>query len=144
MHALDQLRTMIDTHGWAIRNVADADPAKCLSYTVGLTSHGHPEVVMTGLPADVGSAFLNIVGEIVVRERGQFRAGESTTELADGPPMPVLDVVEKSALTAVDAIYGDVPALQIVWTDSSGRLPWDPEYANAPGSQPLLGSASGP
>lgn len=131
---------MIEAHGWAIRNVADADPAKCLSYTIGLTSHGHPEVVMTGLPADVGTAFLNLVGQIVVREHGQFRAGESTTELADGPPMPVLDVVDKSDLTAVEAIYGDVPALQIVWTDSRGRLPWEPDYANAPGSQRLLGS----
>jgi hypothetical protein len=51
---------------------------------------------------------------------------EPTVELADSPPMPVLDVVDKSDLTAVQAIYGDVPVLQIVWTDSGGRLP-EPE-----------------
>jgi hypothetical protein len=123
-----------------VRNVTDADPAKCLSDTVGLSAHGHPEVVMTGLPPKVGTAFLNIVGEIVVREHGQFVAGYATTELADGPPMPVLAVTDKSDLTAVEAIYGDVPALQIVWTDSSGHLPWDPAYANPPGSQRLLGA----
>jgi len=94
---------------------------------------------MTGLPPDVGHAFLNIVGEIVVREGGRFVAGEETTELADGAAMPVLAVQDKSDLTAVAAIYGDAPALQIVWTDSRGRLPWDPDYANPPGSQPLLG-----
>lgn len=142
MNPLDDLRDKIATFGWAVRNVVDPDPTKCLSYTVGLTAHGHPEVVMTGLPPDAGHAFLNIVGEIVVSEGGRFVAGEATTELADGPAMPVLAARDKQDLTAVAAIYGDVPALQIVWTDSRGRLPWDPDYANPPGSQPLLGELS--
>jgi hypothetical protein len=81
--------------------------------------------------------------EIVVREYGRFRANEHTTELADGPPMPVARVVDKSDLIAVEAICGDVPALQIVWTDSDGHLPWDPDYANPPGSQRLLGLQAG-
>ncbi len=139
MNPLDDLRDKINAYGWAVRNVLDSDPAKCLSYTVGLTAHEHPEVVMTGLPPEVGTAFLNIVGEIVVREGGRFAAGDVTTELAEGPAMPVLEVADKSDLTAVHAIYGDVPALQIVWTDSAGRLPWNAGYANPPGSQRLLG-----
>lgn len=94
---------------------------------------------MTGLPPEVGIAFLNIVGEIVVSEGGRFQAGETTAELADGPPMPVIAVTNKSALTAVAELYGDVPALQVVWTDLLGHLPWEPAYANQPGSQPLLG-----
>ncbi len=69
-----------------------------MSYTVGLTAHGHPEVAMTGLPPDVGTAFLNVVGEVDVREHREFRAGEATTELADGAPMQVLGVVDKSDL----------------------------------------------
>lgn len=139
MDPLDDLRAKIDAYGWAVRNVSDSDPAMCLSYTVGLTAHGHPEVLMTGLPPEVGTAFLNIVGEIVVREGGRFVTGEATTELTDGPAMPVLPVLDKTRLTAVDEIYGDVPAVQIVWTDSAGRLPWEPGYANPPGSQQLLG-----
>lgn len=136
----DDLRAKIDAFGWAVRNVSDADPAKCFSYTVGLTAHGHPEAVMTGLPPEVGTAFLNIVGEIVVREGGQFVAGAATSELSYGPAMPVIAVTDTSGLTAVDAIYGGVQAIQIVWTDSTGHLPWEPDYANPPGSQPLLGS----
>lgn len=138
---MDELRALIETHGWAVRNVSNADAAKCVSYTVGLTAHGHPEVVMTGLPSDAGTAFLNIVGDIVVHEGGRFTAGEPTTELADGPAMPVIEVTDTSDLTAAEAIYGDVAALQIVWTDSQGHLPWDEGYANAPGSQRLLGPA---
>lgn len=94
-----------------------------MSYTIGLTAHSHLEVVMTGLPPEVGTASLNIVGRFVVRDGGRFAAGESTTELAEGPTMPVVSVLDKTNLTAVDDIYGDVPALQIVWTDSAGRLP---------------------
>jgi len=131
---------MIDRHGWAIRNVASSDPAECLSYTVGLTARGHPEVVMTGLPPDVGTAFLNIAGEIVVREAGRLEAGTSTAEFADGPPMPVIAVEDVSGLTAVEDLYGNVEAIQIIWSDSQGRFPWDEAYSNPPGSQPLPGS----
>jgi hypothetical protein len=136
---LEDLRLKIDTYGWAIRNVAAADPQECLSYTVGLTAHDHPEVVMTGLPPEVGTAFLNIVGEIVVREGRRFQAGEATDELADGRSMPVIQVTDMSGLAAVRAIYDDATALQIIWTDSGGRLPWEPGYANPPGSQRILG-----
>ena len=139
VHPLDELRSLIDQHGWAVRNVADPDPANCFSYTIGLSAHGHPEVVMTGLPPDVGQAFLNIAGDLVVNGDGSFVTGETTTELADGPPMPILEVTDRSGLTAVEAIYGEVRAVQIVWTDSRGHLPWEAAYANPPGSQPLLG-----
>ena len=54
--------------------------------------------------------------------------------------MPVITVSDTSDLTAAETIYGDVLAIQIVWTDSGGRLPWEPGYANPPGSQRLLGS----
>ena len=89
--------------------------------------------------AEAAEAAGAIVGDLVVRERKRFAAGEATTELADGPAMPVITVLDKTDLAAVDAIYGDVPALQIVWTDSAGHLPWEPGYANPPGSQRLLG-----
>lgn len=130
---------MIDRHGWAVRNVASSDPAECFSYTVGLTAHGHPEVVMTGLPPDAGTAFLNIAGEIVVREGGRVEAGTSTAEFAEGPPMPVILAEDVSGLTAVRDLYGSVEAVQVIWSDTHGRFPWESGYGNPPGSQPLLG-----
>jgi hypothetical protein len=140
MDPLEELRRLIEEHGWAVRHVVGPDPAACLSYTVGLTAHLHPEVVMTGLPHEVAHAFLNIAGRIVVREHGHFSPGEETTELADGRRFPVLAVTDTSGLTAVRSLYGDVHAVQVVWTDSRGNLPWEPGYANPPGSQPLLGA----
>jgi hypothetical protein len=137
---LDELRQLIAEHGWAVRHVVDPNPARCLSYTVGLTAHLHPEVVMTGLPHAVAHTFLNIAGRVVVREHGHFAPGEETTELAEGPAFPVIAVTDTSGLTAVESLYGDVRAVQLVWTDSRGNLPWDAAYANPPGSQPLLGA----
>jgi hypothetical protein len=122
-----------------VRHVVDPNPARCLSYTVGLTAHLHPEVVMTGLPPDVAHTFLNSAGRIVVHEHGHFAAGEETSDLADGRAFPVIAVSDTSALTAVAGLYGDVRAVQVVWADSRGNLPWEPGYANPPGSQPLLG-----
>lgn len=40
--------------------------------------------------------------------------------------MPVIGVLDRSGLAAVFAIYDDVRALQIVWTDSRGCLPGNP------------------
>jgi hypothetical protein len=136
---LDELRQLIDRHGWAVRHVVGPTPAACFSYTVGLTAHLHPEVVMTGLPHEVAHTFLNIAGRVVVREHGHFAPGEPTTALADGPAFAVIAVADTSGLTAVEGVYGDVRAVQVVWTDSRGHLPWEPGYANPPGSQPLLG-----
>jgi hypothetical protein len=136
---IDDLRQKIEQYGWAVRCVQEADPARCVAYTIGLTLHGHPEVAMTGLPADVAKAFLNIVGEVVVREGGRFTVGVPTADLADGPPMPVIEVSDKSDLTAVAELYGQAAVLQIVWPDSRGHLPWEEGYSNPPGSQPLLG-----
>ena len=137
---LDDLRRSITQHGWAVRCVIDENPALCLAYTIGLTRHDHPEMVITGLPRDVGAAFLNLAGKIIVEDGGRFPAGTDTTALADGRPLPVIEVIDKSDLTAVEALYGDVPAVQVIWTDSAGNLPWEEDYANPPGTQPLLGS----
>lgn len=140
MDPLDELRALIAEHGWAVRHVVGPDPAQCLSYTVGLTAYLHPEVVMTGLPHEVAHTFLNIAGRIVAREHGHFAPGEETTALADGRAFPVIAVTDTSGLTAVESLYGDVRAVQVVWADSRGNLPWEPGYANPPGSQPLLGT----
>lgn len=98
---------------------------------------------MTGLPTDVAQAFLNLAGDLLVNANAQFSAGETTAELVEGQSLPILEVANTSGLAAVEAIYGEVRAVQIVWTDSRGHLPWESAYRNAPGSQPLLGPPTG-
>jgi hypothetical protein len=135
----DLLR-MIDEFGWAVRNVgAGPEPGEAaFSYTVGLTSFGHPEVVITGMPFKPAQTFLNNIGADV-RDGKRFEAGALNEDLA---PVPVLflSVLRDEGLVAVRQVYGSCSAVQMVWPDSAGRFPWIAGYNNPPDAQPLLGS----
>jgi hypothetical protein len=137
-----ELVGLIERHGWAVRMVAPllGEEGMTFAYTVGLTAMGHPEVVEQGLPNDVGQAFLNVVGEEVRRGR-RFEAGSIVTDLSTGrQPVAFLRVGDTSGLTAVKLVYREVDALQLVWSDTAGRLPWEPGFGPGPDRQPLLGS----
>ncbi|WP_347110059.1 DUF4262 domain-containing protein [Paenarthrobacter sp. S56] len=134
----NQLLSLIEKNGWAVRHVGAGDePA--FSYTVGLTALKHPEIVMEGLPFEVAQAFLNLMGEEVKAGR-RFSPGSITTDLTE-PPAPIAFIAAENVtgLTAVADVYGKIEALQAIWSDSTGRLPWEPSYRNAADVQPLLG-----
>lgn len=57
--------------------------------------------------------------------------------------MVFLSVENTAGLTAVEQIYGTIDAIQMVWPDSAGNLPWTAGYRNPPDAQPLLGPAPG-
>ena len=138
---LDDLLRLIEQFGWAVRHVGagTSEGEAAFSYTVGLTAMGHPEVVVTGLPFDVAQVFLNNIGRDVL-EGEQFSAGLLTESLTSpGAPVVFIQAEDVSGLTAVEQVYGRVEALQMVWPDSTGRLPWVEGYRNPPQAQPLLG-----
>lgn len=136
-----ELLRLIREHGWAVRHVgAGAEPDQAaFSYTVGLTALGHAEVVITGMPFNHAQTFLNNIGADV-RAGQLFEPGLVTEDLTSpGAPVLFLAVDDTSGLTAVEQVYGGVQAVQMVWPDSAGRLPWMDGYGNPPNAQPLLG-----
>jgi hypothetical protein len=136
----DLLR-LIAEHGWAVRHVGagTGQSQASFSYTVGLTAMGHAEVVVTGLPFNDAQTFLNNIGADV-RAGGRYPPGLVTEDLtAPGAPVIFLAVSDTSRLAAVEQVYGEVQAVQMVWPDSSGRLPWTDGYNNPPEAQPLFG-----
>lgn len=138
---LADLERLIGEHGWAVRRVgADRESGQAaFSYTVGLTGLGHPEVVITGMPFTHAQTFLNNIGDDV-RTGTRFEPGLVTEDLTGpGAPVRFLAVEDTRGLLAVKQVYGHVQAVQIVWPDSAGRLPWLEGYNNPPGAQPLLG-----
>jgi hypothetical protein len=138
---LADLRSLIDEHGWAVRNVGAGDTAAEVgfSYTIGLTAFGHPEVIVMGMPPESAQEFLNLIGD-EVRRGSRYENGTVTGEFTDDDaPVVFIRAEDTGRLAAVEQIYGRVDALQMIWPDSTGRLPWEDGHRNLPGVQPLLG-----
>lgn len=135
----DELSALIAQHGWAIRHVMGSPDTSSFSYTIGLSSFGHPEIVITGMPHEPAQIFLNLVGQ---QMRAGFRVahGVRTSKFSEGGDVVFIDADNTLGLTAVQHRYGDVRALQLVWPDSAGAYPWDAGYRNPPETQPLLGA----
>jgi Domain of unknown function (DUF4262) len=135
---LRDLRGVIDRFGWAVLHGGGPPGDPRYSHTAGLTGLGHPEVIVTGLPFGAGEKYLNLVGE-AVRAGAVFRPG-ATTALTDADsPVVFLPVVDTGRLSLLEQLYGSVDALQLVWPDSTGKLPWEEGHRNPPTAQPLLG-----
>jgi Domain of unknown function (DUF4262) len=138
---LADVRRVIDRFGWAVLHGgggAPGDPR--FSYTAGPTALWHPEVIVVGLPFEAGETYLNLVGE-AVRAGARFVPGQATTVLTDADsPVVFLQVEETARLSLVEELYGSVDALQLVWPDSAGKLPWEEEHRNPSTAQPLLGA----
>jgi hypothetical protein len=137
---LRDLRRVIDRFGWAVLHGGGSSPTDPrYSHTAGLTAFGHPEVIVVGLPFEAGEKYLNLVGE-AVRAGARFTPRTATTALTD-PDSPVvfLDVADTGRLSVLEQLYGSVEALQLVWPDSTGKLPWEEGHRNPATAQPLLG-----
>ncbi|MCF6734980.1 DUF4262 domain-containing protein [Blastococcus sp. KM273129] len=136
---LGDLRRVIDTFGWAVLHGGGTPGEPRYSYTVGLAAWEHPEIIVVGLPFPAAEKYLNLVGE-AVRAGARFAPGTATTALTDeDSPVVFLRVQESDRLTVVEELHGTVDALQLIWPDSTGRLPWQEGHRNPPGTQPLLG-----
>ncbi|MDP5183124.1 DUF4262 domain-containing protein [Blastococcus sp. BMG 814] len=140
---LGGLRRVIDEFGWAVLHGGGTPGEPRYSYTVGLSAWQHPEVVVVGLPFPAAEKYLNLVGE-AVRAGARFAPGTATTALTDeDSPVVFLRVEDTARLAVVEELHGTVDALQLIWPDSAGRLPWQEGHRNPPGTQPLLGPLPG-
>jgi hypothetical protein len=141
--------TLVDTtiteHGWALQSVP-GDP--CLPrhlYTIGLTDHDHPELVIVGLRTPPAVRLLDALGE-QVRAGARLTSRRQCTDLPDWPRLALLDVdpgVSAELLTLANRRYQTpdgppVDALQVVWCDPTGHLPWDPGWVLPHDTQPIL------
>jgi len=136
---LRDLSRVVEQFGWAVLHGGGAPGDPRWSHTVGLTGLGHPEVIVVGLPFEAGETYLNLVGE-AVRAGARFTPGTTTTALTDADsPVVFLPVSDTGRLAVAEQFYGSVEALQLVWPDSAGTLPWEDGHRNPPQAQPLLG-----
>lgn len=132
---------MIEEYGWAIRHVGAGElPGEVVySYTVGLTALGSAELIVQGMPFDQAQQVLNRAGR-EIREERPFLANTIVRHLTgEQTPLAFLPVSDTSGLTAVLETYGAVAALQVLWPDPAGAMPWEAGYQHEDYPQPFLG-----
>jgi hypothetical protein len=135
---LDEVRRLIELHGWEIIAVPGAGGLAPFAYTVGLAARGVPELVVTCLPADASAALLNEVAPRALRiepEPGELLLLDSGAMLeAVALPVPGAHL-----LVAASLVGPSLEALQLVWPDDRGRYPWERGHRGGRGGQPVLG-----
>jgi hypothetical protein len=108
------------------------------SYSVGLTEHGCPELIVTGLRSEQAAGLLRLWGDYLLDESVVLPG-----EMMDADPW-FLQAVQverpREHLLIADRFYGEgLRALQLVWADAAGRWPWEPGHRGRPAGQPVLG-----
>ena len=100
-------------------------------YTIGLSDHRHPELILFGLPPDIARAALHAVAAEVIEGRRTCVAGQYADDVLEGHPVTFVAVTETDRhLPGATQFYAGtgtaVEALQIVWPDRYHRWPWQP------------------
>lgn len=131
------VRPMIDRYGWYIQYVYGERNAAPYAYTIGLTEHGCPELITTGVTPEEAAALLNAGGELVHRRHQSH--GARVTVAGRRVEVVALPHPEAHLLFAGDVYGPKLTALQLVHADDSGIWPWSRGYRGGAGGQPVLG-----
>ncbi|WP_232344862.1 DUF4262 domain-containing protein [Actinoplanes awajinensis] len=128
---LGQIGEAIERSGVYLQFVPQPIPLETCWYTIGLTGHGHPEMVLFGLPPDISRPTLRTVAGEVIAGRRTFTAGQHADDVLEGHPVQFVAVIEPDRHLPVAAQFyagtgSAVEALQIVWPDRYLRWPWQP------------------
>lgn len=137
---LAHMRRLAEDYGWAVQGVEQDGIRPPWAYTVGLTVHDRPELVVTGLPAEHAAVLLNQVARYVMDTA--IPAPGDTVGVTGEPLMEVVAVADPAVhLVTCAEIYGDgIRALQLVRADDHGHWPWCPCYQGSVDGQPVLGA----
>lgn len=141
----NQMLDLIASHGWALQGVfptqEDVDSGRSVvgwTYTVGSALvEGDPEVVVYGLPSNIGGAVLN---DLIAKHRDGTRrlvANGRYDDVLVGFPVVLVEVTDTevidtdlaTAKRVIGPLLGTRPTvLQLVWPDDAGLFPWDQGY----------------
>jgi Domain of unknown function (DUF4262) len=140
---LEHVRDVIACHGWAVQGVQRDRIRPPWAYTVGLTSCGRPELVVTGMRLARATQLLHDVASHVLHADAP-QPGEQIP-LRGGPLIEIVEVgVPDAHLGTAVGLYGPgIRALQLVHADDRGHWPWGLGYRGISGGQPVLGVRAG-
>lgn len=140
---LADTRAKIDAHGWTViavfPNTTNSGPP--FAYTVGLSARGLPELAIYGLSGPVAQSLLNEVARRMLQAGAALRTGDEIEGvLVDDLAMVAVAMTDTEDLNVVRECYGTVSAaVQIVWPDGDGILPWEAGAQIDAAEQPVKG-----
>ena len=137
---LEYLRGLLDQHCWIVVGVQRNRYRPPYSYTVGLSDHGKPELVVTGLPHRRALDLLNDVAAHLMHAEAPV-PGERVP-LTGGPLIEIVRVTKPAAHLGIAPMFcgPQTPAIQLVYTDDRGHWPWERGFRGGRGGQPVLGA----
>lgn len=136
---LRHIKSIVASQCWAVQGVERDRVRPPYAYTIGLTVHGKPELVVTGMSLTRAAELLNDVAVHVMHAVAP-EPGERIP-LIGGPVVEFVEVSVPSAhLLVATEFYGPaIRALQVVHADDRGRWPWEVGFRGVKGGQPVLG-----
>jgi Domain of unknown function (DUF4262) len=139
---LDHIRSIVARERWAVQCVERDRHRPPYAYTVGLTMHDKPELIVTDMSVTRAAGLANDVAAHVLH--APVPPPGERISLTGGPLVKFIKVDVPSAhLLVANELYGPrFQALQVVHADDRGHWPWDPGYHGIKGGQPVLGAHS--
>ena len=128
---LRQIGEAIERSGVHLEFVPQPAPLETCWYTIGLTDHRHPELILFGLPPTISRPVLHTLAREVIQDRRKCVAGQYADDVLEEHPVQFVAVTEPERHLPVAAQFyagtgTAVEALQIVWPDRYRRWPWEP------------------
>ncbi|MFX0093526.1 MAG: DUF4262 domain-containing protein [Candidatus Hodarchaeota archaeon] len=135
---MKKIEEYIEKVGWAVISIVptEKDPDTIpFTYTVGfIKTFNHPEVILSGLPAQLGKDLLNVIG-FLIKKGEQFTHDSTTDKIAENYDVMFINVDEKYyqeylpiAVTYNKQYQLPFSALQMIWPDKEGIFPNNQNY----------------
>lgn len=122
--------------GWHHVHVQSEKGEPPFAYSLGFyANYGQPEVIVFGLPAKTAQQLLNIVAIRFVGAKKPYETFRAYEDIAEGMKIAFVPVVRRYYPTYFGyagwfykSVKTDFPAIQMVWPDKQGHLPWELGY----------------
>jgi hypothetical protein len=138
----EKMRMNIARHGWHAALVEGGPHSPAYGYTVGLTELRHAEILVTGREPREIYLMLAEMAHMVLGHGNRLLATLNVRLSTRRVYLAPMEEQEETLLYA-HKLYGRrLRAVQAVWADDSGRLPWQQEVVDVL-TQPLYGTPPG-
>ncbi|AYB30319.1 DUF4262 domain-containing protein [Chryseolinea soli] len=124
------IKEIVEKYGWYVALFHATDYLPSFAYTIGLwKTFRHPEIISFGFKTETLGTILNIAGD-KVKSGDIIQTSLDYDDFFDNGRAQFINVHEGYLKDhfGYGLWYNDhrtFPALQLVWTDRSDRLPWD-------------------